>query len=46
MRILDIKRIYLANKTNHNFASVLEAISSNKIILTSAVIIKGQQIMY
>ena len=41
MRILDTKRIYLASKMNRNFVLVLEAISSNRVILTLVVIIKG-----
>jgi len=42
MRVLDTKRIYLASKINCNFALVLEAIFSNRVILTLAVIIKSQ----
>ena len=38
--------MYLASKTNRDFASVLEAISSNGVVLAPAVIIKGQQIMH
>ena len=45
-RISDTIRLYLANKTNRNQASVLEAISSNSIILPPAVIIKGAQIIH
>ena len=41
MRVLDIKRMYLASKTNCNFALVLEAISSNGVVLVLVVIIKG-----
>ena len=46
MRISDTKRMHLASKTNRDFTLVLEAISSNGVILTLAVIIKGQQIIY
>jgi hypothetical protein len=41
MRVLDTKRIYLASKTNRNFALVLETISNNRVILALVVIIKG-----
>ena len=41
MRILNTKRIYLTNEINCNFILVLEAISSNRVILTLVVIIKG-----
>ena len=37
--------MYLASKTNRDFALVLEAISSNRAVLALAVIIKGQQII-
>ena len=46
MCVSDIKRIYLASEINRDFALVLEAIFSNKIVLALVVIIKGQQIMY
>ena len=45
-RVLDTIRLYLANKTNRDWASVLEAISSNSVVLPPAVIIKGAQIIY
>ena len=41
MRILDTQRIHLASKTNRDFILVLEAISSNGVILNLVVIIKG-----
>jgi hypothetical protein len=41
MRVLDTKRMHLASKTNRDFALVLEAISSDRVILTLVVIIKG-----
>ena len=41
MYVLDTKRIYLASKTNYDFILILEAISSNRAILTLVVIIKG-----
>ena len=41
MYVLDTKRIYLASKTNCDFVSVLEAISSNRVVLALVVIIKG-----
>ena len=41
MRILNTKRIYLASEINCNFILVLGAISSNRVILTLVVIIKG-----
>jgi len=42
MHVLDTKRIYFTSKINRDFALVLEAIFSNRVILTLAVIIKGQ----
>ena len=45
-RVLDTIRLYLANKTNRNQASVLEAISGDSVILPPAVIIKGARIMH
>ena len=41
MRVLNTKRIYLASEINYDFVLVLEAISSNRVILTLVVIIKG-----
>jgi len=41
MRVLNTKRIHLASKINYNFALVLKAIFSNRVILTLVVIIKG-----
>ena len=41
MCVLDTKRIYLASKTNCDLVSVLEAISSNRVVLALVVIIKG-----
>ena len=46
MRVLDIKRIYSASKTNCDFVLVLKVISNNRVIFTLIVIIKGQQIIY
>ena len=40
MYILDTKRKYLTSKINYNCALILEAISSNRVILTLVVIIK------
>jgi hypothetical protein len=40
-RVLDNKRLYLVSEINRDFALVLEAISSNSIMLNLAVIIKG-----
>ena len=41
MRVLDTKRMHLASEINCDFVSVLEAISSDGVILTLVVIIKG-----
>ena len=41
MCVLDTKRIYLASKTNRDFASVLEAISSNRVKYCTSLISKG-----
>ena len=46
MYILDTIRLYLANKTNCNWASVLEVINNNNIVLLLAVIIKSAWIIY
>ena len=40
MYILDTKRKYLTSKINYNYTLILEAISSNRVILTLVVIIK------
>jgi len=45
-RVSDTTRLYLANKTNRDWASVLEAISGDGIVLPPAVIIKGARIMH
>ena len=45
-RVSDTIRLHLANKTNRDWASVLEAISGNSVILPPAVIIKGAWIMH
>ena len=41
MYVSDTKRIHLASEINRDFALVLEAISSNRVIFTLVVIIKG-----
>ena len=45
-RVSDTKRMHSASETNRDFASVLEAISGDGVVLAPAVIIKGQQIMH
>jgi hypothetical protein len=45
-RVSDTKRIHSASETNCDFASVLEAISGDGVVLAPTVIIKGQQIMH
>ena len=40
-RVLNTIRLYLANKTNRDWASVLEVISSNSVVLPPVVIIKS-----
>ena len=44
--VLDTIRLYLANKINRNWASVLKVISGNGVILPPVVIIKGTWIMH
>ena len=46
MCVSDTIRLYLANKTNRDWALVLEAISSDGVVLPPAVIIKGARIIY
>ena len=46
MRVLDTIRLHLVNKINRDWVSVLQAISSNGVVLPPAVIIKGARIIY
>ena len=45
-RILDTIRLHSVNETNRDWASVLEVISGDGVILPPAVIIKGARIMH
>ena len=44
--VLDTTRLHSANKTNRDWALVLEVISGNGVILLPVVIIKGAWIMH
>lgn len=45
-RVSDTTRLHLANKTNRDWALVLEAISGDGVVLPPVVIIKGAQIIH
>jgi hypothetical protein len=45
-RVTDTDRLHTADETNRDWASVLEAVSDDGVVLPPAVTIKGAQIMH